>query len=110
MHISGVGSYRLDMVELPVETLQQAKVVVDDRRVCMAEAGDLIQPIEKEIFSGDHIHGDLGEVITGKVRARESEEEITLFKSVGIAVQDLVTADPALKITEQLGIGQEIIL
>lgn len=98
------------MVELPVETLQQAKVVVDDRRVCMAEAGDLIQPIEKEIFSDDHIHGDLGEVITAKVRARESEEEITLFKSVGIAVQDLVTADLSLKITEQSGIGREIIL
>lgn len=110
VHINGVGSYRPDMAEIPADTLQRAKVVVDHRPVCMAEAGDLIQPIEKGIFTVDHIHGDLGEVVTAKVRARETAEEITVFKSVGIAVQDLVTADLALRLAEKAGIGQEITL
>ncbi|WP_163337994.1 ornithine cyclodeaminase family protein [Desulfopila sp. IMCC35008] len=109
-HINGVGSYRPDMAEIPAQTLQRAKVVVDQRQGCLAEAGDLVQPIKEGIFSDEIIHGDLGEVVTGNIVAREDDEEVTVFKSVGIAVQDLVTADLALKLAESMGGGQEIIL
>lgn len=109
-HINGVGSYRSDMAEIPPQTIQRAKVIVDQREGCLAEAGDLTQPIEQGFITADHIFGELGEVVSGRVAARESESEITIFKSVGIAVQDLVTADLALNLAIKSGIGNEITL
>lgn len=109
-HINGVGSYRPDMAEIPAKTLQRAKIVVDQRQGCLAEAGDLIQAIEQGVFTAEHIHGELGEVVTGKIGKRENDEEITVFKTVGIAVQDLVTADLAITLARQAGLGQEIFL
>ena len=107
-HINGVGSYQPHTAELPAETLLRAKIVVDRRQECLAEAGDLIQPINSGIFTAEHIHGDLGEVVAGKIAGRESETEVTVFKSVGIAVQDLAAADLALKLAEKAGVGQQI--
>jgi len=109
-HINGVGSYRADMAEIPAQTLLRAKVVVDQRQACMAEAGDLVKPIGRGIFTADHIHAELGELVSRKAAARERADEITVFKSVGIAVQDLVTADLALKLAADSGVGQHIVL
>lgn len=109
-HVNGVGSYRPDMAEIPAKTLQRAKIIVDQRQECLAEAGDLIQPIEKGLISSDQIHGELGELVTKRITGRVSDDEITVFKSVGIAVQDLVTADLAFSLANQIGIGQEIVL
>ena len=110
VHINGVGSYRPDMVEIPAATIKRARVVVDQRLGSLAEAGDLIQPIAQGIITEEHIHGELGELVTGRIGGRESESEITVFKSVGIAVQDLATADLAIKLAAKAGIGQEVIL
>ncbi len=109
-HINGVGSYRPDMAEIAPRTIQRAKVIVDQKKGCLSEAGDLIQAIQQGFITADHIHGELGDVINESVPARENDREITVFKSVGIAVQDLVTADLALKLAKQAGIGREIIL
>lgn len=109
-HINGVGSYRPEMAEIPAETLHRAKIVIDQKQGCLSEAGDLIQPIERGLFTEEHIHAELGEVVTGKAAKRETADEITVFKSVGIAVQDLVTADLALKRAAQSGVGQHIVL
>lgn len=109
-HINGVGSYRSDMAEIPPQTIQRAKLIVDQRQGCLAEAGDITQPIQQGLIAADHIHGELGEVVSGKVTSRVSENEITIFKSVGIAVQDLVTADLALKLARTSGVGMEITL
>lgn len=109
-HINGVGSYRSDMAEIPPRTIKRAKVIVDQMQGCLAEAGDLIQPMQQGLFTPEHIHGQLGDIVIGQTSARENDDEITVFKSVGIAVQDLVTADLAFKRAVKSGIGQEIIL
>ena len=107
-HISAVGSYTPEMQEIPAETIQRAKVFVDSRSASLEEAGDLIQPIKAGLFDESHIHAELGEVVLGRKTGRESDTEITYFKSVGIAVQDAMAAQVALNNAQKMNIGQEI--
>jgi ornithine cyclodeaminase len=107
-HISAVGSYTPEMQEVPAETLQRAKIFVDSRSASLEEAGDLIQPIRAGLFDESHICGELGEVGLGIKSGRESQEEITYFKSVGIAVQDAMAAQVALKNAQKMNIGKEV--
>jgi len=109
-HINGVGSYKPDMAEIPPQTIARAKVVVDQRQGCLVEAGDIIQAIQQGIITKEHIHGELGELVTGKISPRESDDEITVFKSVGLAVQDLITADLVLKIGQEKNVGTRLSL
>ncbi len=107
-HISAVGSYRPDMQEIPAETLQRARIFVDSRSAAMEEAGDLIQPMHARLFNESHICGELGEVITGRIPGRQSQDEITYFKSVGIAVQDAMAARVALTNARKMNLGKEV--
>lgn len=107
-HISAVGSYTPEMQEVPAETLQHAKIFVDSRTASLEEAGDLIQPIRAGLFDQSYIHAELGELVLGKVSGRESQEEITYFKSVGIAVQDAMAAQVALNNAYKMNIGTEV--
>jgi ornithine cyclodeaminase/alanine dehydrogenase-like protein (mu-crystallin family) len=107
-HISAVGSYTPEMQEVPAETVQRARVFVDSRSAALEEAGDLIQPIRAGLFDESHIHGELGEVVMGQLPGRASNEEITYFKSVGIAVQDAMAAQVALDNARRLNIGKEV--
>ena len=107
-HISAVGSYTPDMQEVPVETLQRARIFVDSRAASLEEAGDLIQPLRAGIFHEAHIYGELGELVLGKISGRQSQEEITYFKSVGIAVQDAMAAQVALNNAHKMNIGTEV--
>jgi ornithine cyclodeaminase len=108
VHINGVGSYTPEMQEIDAETVQRAKVVVDSREACWAEAGDLIIPLEKGLIDREHIHAELGEIIAGAKPGRTTPHEITFFKSVGIAVQDVATASRALQAAERIGLGVEV--
>jgi ornithine cyclodeaminase/alanine dehydrogenase-like protein (mu-crystallin family) len=107
-HISAVGSYTPDMQEVPAETLQRAKIFVDSRVASLEEAGDLIQPIRAGLFEEAHICGELGEIILGRIPGRQSEDEITYFKSVGVAVQDAMAAQVALNNARKMNIGTEV--
>lgn len=107
-HISAVGSYTPEMQEVPAETLQRARIFVDSRAAVMEEAGDLIQPIRAGIFDESHIAGELGEVVSGAIAGRQSEVEITYFKSVGVAVQDAVAAQVALNHARQMNLGTNV--
>lgn len=107
-HISAVGSYTPEMQEVPAETLERAKIFVDSRAASLEEAGDLIQPIRAGLFDESHIYGELGEVLLGIKSGRESQEEITYFKSVGIAVQDAMAAQVALNNAQRMNIGREV--
>jgi len=91
-HINGVGSHAPKMREIDSKTVAKSKVVCDLVDACKAEAGDFMIPVEKGEWSWDRVHGSLGDVVTGKIPARENDAEITLFKSVGLAVQDISTA------------------
>jgi len=91
-HINGIGSHAPAMREIDADTVAKSKVVCDLVSACQAEAGDLIIPVDNEQWNWKEVHGDLGQVIRGSVAGRESPEEITLFKSVGLAIQDMSTA------------------
>ncbi len=92
-HINGVGSFMPDMQELDEEIINRAdKIFFDSLDAVLAEAGDFIIPLKKGSIIKERINGELGQILAGKLKGRESECEITLFKTVGIAVQDIVTA------------------
>jgi len=91
-HVNAVGSYKPHIRETPPETVIRARVFVDHRASALEEAGDLIMPLRAGQISESHILAEIGEVLAGLVPGRLSEEEITLFKSVGSAVQDLAVA------------------
>ena len=90
-HINGIGSHAPKVRELDSLTVQRAKVVCDHVDACRSEAGDLMLPAQAGEWSWDQARS-LGDLVTGKVPGREHAGEITLFKSVGIAIQDISTA------------------
>jgi ornithine cyclodeaminase/alanine dehydrogenase-like protein (mu-crystallin family) len=107
-HISAVGSYTPEMQEVPAETVQRARVVVDSRSATLAETGDLVKPMQAGLFTEKHIYAELGEIVLGRKTGRQSDEEITYFKSVGVAVQDAMAAQLALKNAKEMELGQEV--
>lgn len=109
-HINAVGSFTPDMQEIDAETVKKAFVIVDSREAVLAEAGDLIIPIEQGEISAEWIHAELGEIITGRKPGRTVADQITLFKSVGIAAQDAIAASRALAGAEEAGLGKLICL
>ena len=93
-HVNGVGSYTPDMQELDPKILNLAgKIYMDSIEAVLAESADLINPLKDKTFSRDSITGELGELAAGTKPGRGSSEEITVFKTVGIAVQDVVAAE-----------------
>jgi ornithine cyclodeaminase/alanine dehydrogenase-like protein (mu-crystallin family) len=108
VHINGVGAYTPTMAEVPAATVKRALVVVDSRAAALAEAGDLIQPIQQGLISEAHIHAEFGELVLGRKHGREKAEQVTFFKSVGVAVQDAVAAQVAVQNALRLGIGQRV--
>ena len=89
-HLDLVGAFSPEMAEGDAEAVKRADVFVDDRAACMAEAGDLIQA-QAQGWSFDGVYGDLHELVTGEA-GRENPMRITLFKSVGLGLEDLVVA------------------
>lgn len=108
-HINGVGAYTPQMQELPETIVQQAdKVIFDTTEGVLAEAGDLIIPLQKGIVSEQDFTGELGQVMLGQVPGRENEDEITLFKTVGTAVLDVVTAHLIYQKALEKNVGQQV--
>ena len=104
-HINAVGAYTPETRELDDITVKKARIVVDTYEGCMAEAGDLLIPIRKGEISKDSIHADLGEIILGQKTGRMENDEITLFESVGFALEDLVIASLAYRKAKEKGMG-----
>ncbi|MCS7127129.1 MAG: ornithine cyclodeaminase family protein [Thaumarchaeota archaeon] len=91
-HISAIGAFTPQMAELEAELVASSKVVVDSREAAKAEAGDIIQAVQRGLMRWEDVHAELGEVVAGIRPGRESDEEVTVFKSVGLAVQDAAVA------------------
>lgn len=104
-HINGIGSYLPTMQEVDEETVKHAMVVVDSRASALTEAGDLITPLQSGVIQEAHIHAELGEIINGVKPARINSGQITFFKSVGVAVQDVVAGQTVLQTAESLKLG-----
>lgn len=104
-HITAIGSYKPDFRELDTETIKRSKVFVDSLEACREEAGDLIIPVQEGAITWDSIFGEIGQVTSGDLPGRQSEEEITLFKSVGLAFQDAVTASAVYEKAVKMNLG-----
>jgi ornithine cyclodeaminase/alanine dehydrogenase-like protein (mu-crystallin family) len=94
-HVNAVGAFRPDMCEMPPEAVGRATVFVDRVEAARAGAGDLIRAESAGHFRWEDIRGELGDLLLGRCPGRRSAEEITLFKSVGLAVQDAAAAAAA---------------
>lgn len=107
-HINAIGSFRPEMQEVDEEAVRRAKIFVDSLEACLEEAGDLIIPLKKGLIRESDILAELGEVISGKKPGRRNDPEVTYFKSVGNAVQDIAVAQAILLRAEEKGLGQEV--
>ena len=108
VHINGVGSYQPHVQEIPEETVRRSRLFVDHRESALAETGDLIIPLAKGVISENHILGEIGAVAAGEVMGRISADDITFFKSVGVAVQDLAAASVIIERAEERNIGSVV--
>jgi alanine dehydrogenase len=106
-HVNGVGSHTPAARELDAVLVGRSRVVVDTYEAAFAEAGDLLLAIDEGQIDRQHVTAEIGEVILGQKPGRQGPDEITLFKSCGVAFEDVVTARLAADRARQAGLGQE---
>ncbi|AKO93049.1 ornithine cyclodeaminase family protein [Priestia filamentosa] len=109
VHVNAVGSFRPTMQELPSHVISQAdKVVVESKEAALEETGDLQVPIQEGTFNPSNIYGELGRIVNEEYKGRENNQEITVFKSVGLAVVDIVIAQYFYKKAIENKVGTSI--
>jgi alanine dehydrogenase len=109
-HICAVGACRPDQREMDTPLVRDARVFVDSRSGALAEAGDLVIPIKEGAFTASHIAAELGEVVAGRVQGRQNVDEITIFKSLGMAVEDVAAARLTWERASERGLGRGFVL
>lgn len=109
-HVNAVGAFTPSTRELDTETVKRARVIIDAESAAGREAGDILIPLSEGAIDAAHIKGTLADVVSGKVSGRESRDEITVFKSCGLAIEDLVTAQLAYANAIARNIGQRVAL
>lgn len=107
-HINAVGAPRPDWRELDTAAVARARLFVDSRAGVLAESGDVAQPLKEGAIDEAHILGEIGEVLAGRLSGRMAPSDITLFKSLGMAVEDVATAAYVYVAAREQGIGQEV--
>jgi ornithine cyclodeaminase len=107
VHINGVGSYTPEMIEIPPETIRRASIFVGSREGVLAEAGEILAAIDQGYLSENELV-EMGEVISQNKPGRIDQDQITFFKSVGVAVQDAAAASVVLKNARRMKIGREL--
>lgn len=109
VHINGVGAYTKEMHEIPEQALTRAQnIFLDTMDGVLAEAGDIITPLENGVISKTDIDGELGQLINGDVKGRQSKTDITVFKTVGTAALDAVVADRIVRLALAKNVGLEL--
>ena len=106
-HINAIGSHAPGLRELDTASIQRARIICDQLDACMAEAGDLQIPVEDGDYAWCDIAGDLGDVVNGDTPGRTTDDEVTIFKSVGLAIQDISCAALVYREAVANDIGQE---
>jgi ornithine cyclodeaminase/alanine dehydrogenase-like protein (mu-crystallin family) len=106
--VASVGAYEADMREVDSETIARAaNIVIDSRTDCLDHAGDLVIPINEGRISRQQI-AEIAELVSGQRPPRGSDDEITYYKSIGVPIQDLITAQHIARNASERGIGTEI--
>ena len=109
-HVCAVGACRPDQREMDSALVTRARVFVDSRAGALTEAGDIMIPMQEGAFDASHIVGELGEVVGRRTSGRNSRQEVTLFKSLGMAVEDMAAAHLAFVKASERGLGRGIVL
>ena len=107
-HINGIGSHSPNARELDTEIIKRSLFVGDSREACFSEAGDIMIPVSEGAIKESHFYAELGEIITGKKKGRTNNAMITLFKSNGLAIQDVATAKVVYERAVAKGIGVKV--
>lgn len=100
-HVTGVGSFTPEIQEVDEHTVRRARVVVDSREACLAEAGDII-------IANAAIDVEIGEIVNKEKPGRQDDQEITFFKSVGVAAQDAAAAGAVFEAAEKKNLGMVV--
>ncbi len=108
--VISLGAHEPGMREMDPTLTARARLIVDSRAAALVEAGDIVQGIREGHFTDAHIAGELGEVILSRVRGRRAGDETIIFKSLGMAVEDVAAAQLVLVRAREQGIGREISL
>ncbi len=104
-HLCAVGACRPTQREMPTALVARSRLFVDSRTAALVEAGDIVLPLAEGAFSADHIVGELGSLILGRCEGRRSADDVTLFKSLGMAVEDVVAAQLVVERATTAGLG-----
>jgi ornithine cyclodeaminase len=104
-HITAVGAFTTAMQEIPDATVARAAVYVDADEAAWHEAGELVGPLARGLITRQHARGEIGALAAGDIPGRQSATEITLFKSVGLAAQDLICAAAVYRRAQQADVG-----
>jgi len=109
-HINGIGSHTPNARELDSTIIKRSRFIGDSKQACFSEAGDIMIPLKEGVITEDHFFAELGEIITGAKTGRTENEDkiITLFKSNGLAIQDVATAKLVYDKAIQKGIGTTV--
>ena len=107
-HVNAVGSHAPSAREIDGETMAAARVVVDSREATLSECGDCMIPIAEGLFGPEHVSDELGEVLAGTKPGRRDPEQVTIYQSCGIAVQDVAAAKMVLDKARAAGLGVDI--
>jgi alanine dehydrogenase len=105
-HVCAVGACRPDQREMDGALVARGRLFVDARAAALAEAGDVILPIKEGLFTAGHIAGEIGEVVMGRVPGRQARDQVTIFKSLGVAVEDVAAAHLAYERATKRGLGR----
>ena len=106
-HINAIGADAVGKQELESSIMKKARIIVDDI-VQASHSGEVNVPLSQGVISESDIHAELGEIVAGVKKGRLSDDDITIFDSTGLAVQDLVTANMVYTKALELGIGKKV--
>lgn len=107
-HVISVGACRPDEREMDPALVERGRLFVDSRAAALVESGDVVMGIKDGRFAASHIVAELGELVAGKVKGRRSPREVTIFKSLGLAIEDIMTAELVYRRAVEQGVGSEL--
>jgi alanine dehydrogenase len=109
-HVVCVGACRPTQQEMPPALVKRGRLYVDSSAAAVVEAGDIVMNIAAGLFNASHIRGEIGELVLGRVPGRSHANDVTIFKSLGMAVEDVVAADLVFRRASETGAGTELTL
>ena len=108
-HVNAVGASAPSAREIDTATVAASALFVDSRESLRNEAGEYLLAVREGAIAGeDHVRGELGEVIAGLAEGRRDDDELTMFRSLGLAIEDLAAAEHAVSAARRLGLGTEV--